>query len=903
MGSYEFNDARGWWYTFFHDMGKYKLGFQRQVVLHYPASLKYPTGPVYFAEDGMGRQHTNMHQRFDYTIDPSTGAFEPLCIQGRGSCRVENSTWDRTLIRNASPMTLRIARFPYQGLWSHKRDTREQWEGADWASVSARWFIASLVLGTGIPDFITWFKMLNLDDSNQRYGTSAQKYLPFRYNDRRYPRIARNPLENKADIRERQARYYGLVTNEVGTYRAIRPRYLCYLKDGWFKNEGGDWYELKPVALDDHTPYMFISYSKTQFFPDRGVDIEKDNTNMGLLMAYVWDTLSKIRSGSTHNPRAFWIDSLCQGTGPHNKHTAKQNEGTDPKEKDYDVYTMSDIIRGAEHSIILSQITSHAKDQDFENEVWKQKYAGLALKLWGRRVWTLPEVLLSRGDTVSIMCISGRNHEIQIDVDKVRLAEMAWDDAPVSRQLVEHFRTLPLSRLEFVRFAVKCIHNRHLEMYLPGDRSYALMGLLRLRPPIDATDSAFTAFARLSLAQDSDRLMERLICLQPKSPQDPWASMSDQYNASLWDIYPSTQVCGVGENDTVIVDGFKGAIIQWSKFPALGLFNRMTLGRILVMHFVGFVAPFVLIIGIALAANQVPGPWTAIFIIGWLAISISLPLWYKYLFGGKLWNVEPGLFGVEGYVPLQDLEEKLFGLGLHRLQWSTNGSPLSRHRVRRGFEAGCEEYRSEEIVDEGFSPRAELGRSIHTYPIEGVDPLSKCVKCEWGNSVDCDAHQTSASADTMANSRYGEMKLFTLIDTVSMTATLFQAAGPPVALLVGGEEGGMQRALACSYDITTGTMHRESVLRLPTGCLDAMHTMPRIRLGLKSSFKLHNQESTPSTAYGSPMATGNDQYDHPSYSSTTLEEKIVDIPLINHPDPPSTDDSGMAKGWKYQKLG
>ena len=80
------------------------------------------------------------------------------------------------------------------------------------------------------------------------------------------------------------------------------------------------------------------------------------------------------------------------------------------------------------------------------------------------------------------------------------------------------------------------------------------------------------------------------------------------------------------------------------------------------------------------------------------------------------------------------------------------------------------------------------------------------------------------------------VQLFTLIDTYSMTATLFEARHPPVALIIGGSEGGMKRALACSYDITTGTLYRETVLRVPSQIVDKMHSLQRVRLGLKNPF-------------------------------------------------------------------
>jgi hypothetical protein len=69
-----------------------------------------------------------------------------------------------------------------------------------------------------------------------------------------------------------------------------------------------------------------------------------------------------------------------------------------------------------------------------------------------------------------------------------------------------------------------------------------------------------------------------------------------------------------------------------------------------------------------------------------------------------------------------------------------------------------------------------------------------------------------------------------------MTVTLFKARQPPVALVIGGSEGGMKRALACSYDVTTGTLYRETVLRVPTQIVDKMFSLQRVRLGLNNPF-------------------------------------------------------------------
>jgi hypothetical protein len=59
-------------------------------------------------------------------------------------------------------------------------------------------------------------------------------------------------------------------------------------------------------------------------------------------------------------------------------------------------------------------------------------------------------------------------------------------------------------------------------------------------------------------------------------------------------------------------------------------------------------------------------------------------------------------------------------------------------------------------------------------------------------------------------------KIFTLVNTSTMTVTLFQAARPPIGFIAVGAEGGMQRAVGVSLDWTTGTLYRETVLRMET---------------------------------------------------------------------------------------
>ena len=65
-----------------------------------------------------------------------------------------------------------------------------------------------------------------------------------------------------------------------------------------------------------------------------------------------------------------------------------------------------------------------------------------------------------------------------------------------------------------------------------------------------------------------------------------------------------------------------------------------------------------------------------------------------------------------------------------------------------------------------------------------------------------------------------------------MTVTLFQAVNPPIAFLLVGSEGGMQRAVGVSYDWESQNLVRETVLRLETPVIDRMERVPRVKLSL-----------------------------------------------------------------------
>ncbi|GAD96253.1 hypothetical protein AN5395.2 [Paecilomyces variotii No. 5] len=145
------------------------------------------------------------------------------------------------------------------------------------------------------------------------------------------------------------------------------------------------------------------------------------------------------------------------------------------------------------------------------------------------------------------------------------------------------------------------------------------------------------------------------------------------------------------------------------------------------------------------------------------------------------------LFGFEGYMEIGEIEKLLFGINLGRLKWSPYSSHLSWHEDKDG-----------ECMGQDPIKNKKFRRII------------------------------SAARD----SQYGDPKVFTLVDTKTLSVTLFEAVRPPVAMLLCGSEGGMQRALLCSYDWKTQTLYRETVLRVDSVVLEGMSRVDRFRLGL-----------------------------------------------------------------------
>ena len=360
-----------------------------------------------------------------------------------------------------------------------------------------------------------------------------------------------------------------------------------------------------------------------------------------------------------------------------------------------DVYRICDVIRGAQSLVIA--VTAPA------NNRYEINTPDLMLQQWGSRVWTFPEVLLAPAGEMIKVYVRDSDLSQPILVAKNQFAAQVWhDDAHVARQLIDHYEgNLILSQLELVTLALECLHKRQTGEYLPGDHSYALMGLLRVRPQIDRTDSAFQAFARyvkqqvhshilsliphsLSLANGSDQLLERLICMLPKTPDQPWHSMDDAYNAKLWDILPQdVGIAGVGEDDSIILDGCRAANVRWKSFTPVAHTRRDSWKRMIAKLMLRL-SGVVFIVAIALLA--IPFATSILRAIGAFLLIYSLlmmglsPWLLRLLYLGKFWEQQCWFFGFEGYMDLETIETQIFGGRLGRMKWTVRA--LSFHPSR-----------------------------------------------------------------------------------------------------------------------------------------------------------------------------------------------------------------------------
>ncbi|KAL4757895.1 uncharacterized protein BDW70DRAFT_170925 [Aspergillus foveolatus] len=709
-----------------------------------PPGLTYRDSTEHRHRDVLSR--IEWHREDDRYLSSTDGRLKILVVQATDDVRLgpRNGTWARTGIRNVTPIQMRIV------YWVLKRHIEGKEKGMS-LEVCLKWVPACLAIAVLL--------CIPADLGGEKRNNGL--YEQFKYHFWGYSYIPSNPLEASTSPDPTITPADG--TNVIAD-RPLRPRYLCFPAENgsveivrvtdWEAQHGGN------AVLE----YIFISYTSTQF------DGPDD-----------WDYLHSVAKAAVRSAGvpAYWISCSCM---------------PEPEELSEDVYRISDIVRGS-HSVVIivgPPINSPSADLDMK----------AMLQHWGERIWTFPEVLLSPNTHAIAIYMRAGDMAYPTYLQKRNFPVVAWTDAPVSRQLVDHYEgSILLSPLELVTLALQCLSGRahNTASFFPGDLTYVLMGLLRRRPRVNGNHSAFQEFCRLSLANDSNRLLERLICLLPSRQKREgsweWHDIDDTWGRNLWDITPLCQVDGIGEDDTVILGGGFAAPIRWKSFTPVNMLLRNTIKRMVSRAAVRGMPSAVVLGAFFLATGRSQGGSFAVLTaLGWLLMGPAIiailfsPRLLATLYTGKPWRAQPWLFGFEGYMPIGEIETDIFGTDLSRLKWAPYSSELSRHQNTKG-----------ECI--------------------GVDPATDPAVREIINRA--------------RSSKYGDEKVFTLVDTNLMTVTLFSAVRPPVALVLCGSEGGMQRGLLCSYDWKSQTLYRESVLRVDTMVLEKMSRVDRFKLGLK----------------------------------------------------------------------
>jgi hypothetical protein len=277
-----------------------------------------------------------------------------------------------------------------------------------------------------------------------------------------------------------------------------------------------------------------------------------------------------------------------------------------------------------------------------------------ALVFFGARMWCLPEILLARDHKVNLCAPNTENLDGVDKIERVDIMEFthrSWarklnssreivrdGNDETFRLLAEHYSgTLTLSRLELIQVALEALRSRQMTPFQQGDIAYALMTLLTKRPRMDPTDTEEQALARLSLANDSDQIVERMACMDgiriPKKPG--WFNISDDLGANLWDIEPLCQVAGVCDDGSIILDGAHAISVRWKDIPRICFIRRSTWKKLAAMASLRS-GPTWFLVGIILTASRQSTALGVLFLVIGLILLLTSPYSVKVFYGGKV---------------------------------------------------------------------------------------------------------------------------------------------------------------------------------------------------------------------------------------------------------------------------
>jgi hypothetical protein len=636
-----------------------------------------------------------------------------------------------------------------------------------------------------------------------------------------WPRHAINPLDQDPDNKERQS--------EVG--RLTIPRALR------IRNKSTGLWETKETReLRDQTTHMLPEYILLSFsrenFPGRGEEFFKEYFDRVAEKVLHVENKRRERDGRPLL-EAYWQDTHCVSQ--------------DKEQKTKDINTICDAVRCAKWIYV---VLPHDDREQMEK--------------WGQRIWTMPEVLLAVGKIGYCACSPdvGENGErtftISQDGKLTNFYDSFWpesrsrgeEDEDALGLLINHYTgTLKLSDLQLFTCAIQALARRYtterkkngktIEGYTTSDLAYAAMGLLAYRITPNDDDDNFQAIARLSLVNDSEQLLERLVCLWPceeegdaeltdfvvdKTVAGSLAIMHnianrDQYSTHLWDIHPLCDVVGIASDEytpTVILDRCRAIPIEWKKFPRMKYVKDFSKLSATIFQKIVYWGSGLIIAGFGLfysalslefslipytynnsdnSNNQtVQVPNVSMYLVGstvlfgfaWIISWFSPRAVRKLCNGGGSVGLSCHLVGFEGTMSLRDIEISIFGNCNSRLSYSPSSSIFSKTLRYRNIRMGQE-------PEEGPQGWKEIAKKICKSPRD---------------------------------------RLFTIVDTGDLTVTVIAAERPPVVALICGRDGGMLRALLCSWRFENNCLYRECVVRMRSSLEDQTTPMDWLKVSL-----------------------------------------------------------------------
>ncbi|KAF3811080.1 hypothetical protein GCG54_00010416 [Colletotrichum gloeosporioides] len=582
------------------------------------------------------------------------------------------------------------------------------------------------------------------------------------------------------------------------------------------KGEDGKWTPTDMNTVNKRPKYLFVSHVGSKTKQDE--------------LQYL-DTAQRLaeKEGLT----AIYLDDWCFTRHIKQKvksGTLSENEGI--AITDHQIWTLCDVVRGSAQVAVIYLGDSSSSKSKTE---------------WGKRMWTFVEGLLAPGNSI-LFCPRDYDREAFPDgppvesLYKVEMTASYWSESDKqatheggssARLLAEYFSgQVVLSTLEVLPLIFDALNSRNTgNQNSLSDMGYAAMGLLRFRVgrTPDSTDSPtlFQTLSHLSLKNDSDKIIDRMISLLPLSrPKGPvlsdasnhiiWASLcgKDVFGARVHQITPLCDVVGVADEDhTVFIDNCRAIKIQWDSLPALRVENHpaaetgfvrflRTAAMSSMSTVIGMSITMAAVAGVnsgssgnsgrtsSLSGDDRPSDFAIRMLSKIVAIAacigcacaLLIPAAARSMFGTfKVQKCNPGLVGIEGVMPIKELEEKI--LGYKSSADIFKYAPLASHILA-----------DEDSLD-SETRTLEKGRPAWIEQTEDLDGVKARLK--------------------------REQRLFTLVDLGHLSVMVVAAERPPSVALLSGRGGGMLRAVLCSSSPAKDCLYKETVVQMPSAVWDS----------------------------------------------------------------------------------